>query len=304
MAKRLWNHIETHLGFQDSTLQRIGRQRIHATIGGLHTQAHLYNLICLKDEDYLWDEVLDAGIEILSLRYNLCQSPENSGSGRLLVFPTTLFTDLQQLKALAIREGFHPEYTDPMSCLRSSLRSPAVRGCLFVIADSNHYSGYKWLKGKDSYEYCDTLDLPPPPYTHSHWKWLTAGISSTSMSSQPVFSNTAPTFQPPGSGSCGIAVLNWLERQLGLTMELWEPSRSSEFRNNLLTTFLLWHIASQEEEVSSVSFMNEITGVLLLTAFLLGPGSMVRSGSGCCCHPSKSETSETRSWAVLFHQLQ
>lgn len=257
-ARKLWHHIRANLNLTEDLLAKISQLRILEQVEGLSTYLQIFNLSCILGETYLWDDVLNTGLEIICLRYQHLKGSIDSNTlmhtPSFVLLPTTLLTDLKYVLDSTGKANNFDLYSTSMKASFNAIQSDdaGYDGCILVVAEYSHFTAYKWRKASPHIEYCDTLLQPPSSDTRKLIGSFLEG-DDRAWSDLSKFSNTAPSRQPSGSGSCGVAVLNWIEKELDLTTDLWTPNRSAEFRDKLLISILMWHICAKDYARVNVS---------------------------------------------------
>ncbi|KAJ7208122.1 hypothetical protein B0H12DRAFT_970495, partial [Mycena haematopus] len=101
---------------------------------------------------------------------------------------------------------------------------------------SNHFSAYK-ASGSPELRYGDSMHLRPDASILAIFQWFLSGSafpSPTSVKQSDVAS------QGSGSGSCGIAALNFVEADLDVVGR-WSTLRTPFFRNRALRDLIVYH---------------------------------------------------------------
>ncbi|KAJ7502277.1 hypothetical protein B0H11DRAFT_2365617, partial [Mycena galericulata] len=141
---------------------------------------------------------------------------------------------------------FSPEIVS----LRARIRSGKVDKIGFIGWKNEHYSGI-FIVSPSGLENGDSLHLPSSPDLLHILRWVFQGF---------------PGFEPPptqtqiraglidrqrtllGGGSCGVAVMNFVETHIGLGIPRWQAAQSAQFRDVFLQELLLYHLIARQKK--------------------------------------------------------
>jgi hypothetical protein len=139
---------------------------------------------------------------------------------------------------------------DKVLRLQDAISQPHFRGLTFDPFVDGHITGFYWSsKDPITLSYFDSLGHRPHGNFLTVMKWLLQGTHTITPKS---LTHSLGAVQGPESGSCGVAALNFKERHLGLTEEMWHGDVSSErIRNRYLGKLLIYHATVCEDDVSS-----------------------------------------------------
>ncbi|KAF8170016.1 hypothetical protein K438DRAFT_1506230, partial [Mycena galopus ATCC 62051] len=128
-------------------------------------------------------------------------------------------------------------FSTNLTALRARIRSTSVEAIFAFNCASNHYSLYS-TTGIAELEHSDSLHLQPDSNILAIFQWLLCGTGFTAPMSAK--SSVVPR-QATGSGSCGIAALNFVESRVDSQVGLWETATSPFFRNRALRDLIVYH---------------------------------------------------------------
>ncbi|THU93981.1 hypothetical protein K435DRAFT_602551, partial [Dendrothele bispora CBS 962.96] len=218
--------------------------RILDTISGLMSSSFpIWQLVNFLDETWVLDDSLNALSELLCLRLAAISTMPLS----FLFLPTDFF----QTAFVAYKES---EYTPNLLSLRERLRSLPSFTVGFLYWIDNHFTAYFIDSSTRVLWYGDSLGHTFDLSIASVVNWVLDGICAPltvrpgQISSQPVNGST-------GSGSCGIAAFNFVERRVTATVP-WTPQTSDEIRKSMIRDLVTYHIiATQTQGASRLSYL-------------------------------------------------
>lgn len=234
MAK-LWHTVRFQLDLSYHLVHAIGNLNLESKVDGLQGNIKIYDLACLLGEGYLWDDVLNCILEILWLKYCAQHEISETKPPEIILLPTTFFSDINLL-----RMNGEASYTQALKQIQLRLSDPATKCIIFPIVANSHFTAYKIDKDKQNIEYFDSLLMHPDADLIPMIRpFLTgAGFRANGLFT---FTNSSEFHQGVASGSCGVAVLNWISIILGLEKVSWRPSHSQEARSDLLKMIFAYH---------------------------------------------------------------
>ncbi|KAF7359582.1 hypothetical protein MVEN_00681900 [Mycena venus] len=209
---------------------------ICAPIFGFYvTEFPLWKLSCLLGEEWLHEDILNALTELL---YFSLAANSPSGAPSTLILPTHCLHDAKYLFDQSPRS-----FSSNLAALRDRLRTTTVEKIFAFNCASNHYSLYS-TTGTPELKHDDSLHLRPDSNVFS------------------VKSSVVPR-QAAGSGSCGIAALNFAESRLDTEVGPWETSTSPFFRNRALRDLILYHVTASTTRRGEETYENWVMPCLL-----------------------------------------
>ncbi|KAJ7667377.1 hypothetical protein B0H17DRAFT_1142782 [Mycena rosella] len=193
--------------------------------GFLVTQTPIYSLGCLLDERWAMEDVLNARAELIYFR----RAADNLGEEPSFAFlPTAFINDCRKLVAQP-----HRVYSPQLVRLRGHIRSGTVKMLGFLSWTSSHYAAvYKFAMA--DLENGDSLHLPAARDILPILRWAFAGLGDFAPPAEQAYIRPgliARQSALAGSGSCGIAAMNFVETRVGLSTPRWLAAKSTEFRD-------------------------------------------------------------------------
>jgi hypothetical protein len=227
----LYDHL-VHIG-----LEHWGRDRkIYDYLAGPHTKVSTWRLGSLTGEHWLHDDVVDALLELLSLRLACKSFPDPS---RYLILPVSFFDVAQQMY-----DNRRKDWGPALLQLRHILSTDRIRRIGFVVRMNNHYTAY-YSDRSAILTHFDSLEGAPQAKVRLALNWVFSGVPNH----LPIngFISRKPVMRQPlsgkGSGSCAIAALTTLgilmDPMCRTNME-WTPNTSYELRNRFMRQ-LVWY---------------------------------------------------------------
>jgi hypothetical protein len=238
-TRDLIEHLKLSHPNGKSLIKILDDHRFLSSLSGFHDAVTVWQLASLHGEEFLWDSVVNAGLEYL---YALARLSFGTTSPPYVILSTFLLDEvLQTFRA-------NHEYGERLDALRDRISQPTVLGVAFIVTAEAHYTPYMYNKTDGSLITCDSAGKEPDEEMIGALSWLLKGLHLRLPSR--IYSVTGP-LQGPDSGSCGIAALNYLECRMFPKAELWDGDGSSpRFRNRLIEIILRWHKLSSGTEVS------------------------------------------------------
>lgn len=242
-------HLASSPALPPATLAHFCAQSIVAPIAGfLVSEFPLWKLGCLLDEDWLEEDIVNSLCELMYFRIAATSSDIYPSC---LFLPTYFFSDARRL----YNHSSH-SFSPNILALRQRLLNTRVSEIAFIICERNHYSGggYSPTNILDSsyLNHGDSLAVQAPGDMLDIFQWFIEDISISVFPLPISVQEVATPLQGLRSGSCGIAALNFIERQADPTVPLWSNSQSSIFRHTSLRNLVLYHCLALNKGVSSV----------------------------------------------------
>ncbi|KAJ7430320.1 hypothetical protein B0H11DRAFT_1715707, partial [Mycena galericulata] len=133
--------------------------------------------------------------------------------------------------------------------LRSRLRSTRVQKIFALHCASHHYSTYREASSPALVQR-DSMDNEPDENILAIFQWILAG-TGRDIPLEVCAEETAR--QSAGSGSCGIAALNFIESEIDEEVAQWTDSTSHLFRRRGIRDLVVFHITASTLGFDSVS---------------------------------------------------
>ncbi|KAJ7761129.1 hypothetical protein B0H16DRAFT_1266722, partial [Mycena metata] len=127
-------------------------------------------------------------------------------------------------------------FSSNLAALRDRIRTTTVENIFAFNCASNHYSLYS-TTGTPEPAHDDSLHLRPDSNILSVFQWM---LFETGFAAPGSVKSSVVPRQAAGSGSCGIAALNFAESRLDTEVASWETSTSPFFRNCALCDLILY----------------------------------------------------------------
>jgi hypothetical protein len=181
---------------------RFANQHISGNVLGFHHPISFWQLASLLGEEHIWDDVLTAALKIMHAKFTIQQ---DSNQSPYLLFSPTFYQCLQHYYHLQL-------YSGKLLLLHSCLADPTCLGFGFIASSANHYTAYWYNKAEARLWCCDSMHLPPEESILDMIQWFVHDLLGCVVpgSVYEVFWE----HQESGSGSCGIAALNFFESKL------------------------------------------------------------------------------------------
>ncbi|KAF7342690.1 hypothetical protein MSAN_02026900 [Mycena sanguinolenta] len=237
----------------------------------------MFKLSCLLGEAWLHEDVLNALAELLYFT-QAASSPLDFPS--TLILPTNFLNDAKYLFDQSPRF-----FSRNLVALQNRLESTSVDIIFAFNCHSDHFSTYT-TSGSPQLVYGDSMHLQPDANILAIFQWFLSGSgfpSPTSVQCADVAS------QGSGSGSCGIAALNFVETELNADVGHWSTLTTPFFRHRALRDLITYHVTA----ATYCSDENYDDWVTLLRA-LQDPGFKLKRGQ----ESIKTSTSLSISCAV------
>ncbi|KAJ7205782.1 hypothetical protein GGX14DRAFT_397480 [Mycena pura] len=198
------------------------------------TDFPLWKLSCLLREEWLHEDVLNALAELL---YFSQAANSTSDAPSTLILPTHFLNDAKYLF-----DQSPPFFSPNLIALRRRLEVTSVDKISVFNCHSSHYSAYT-ASGSSQLGYGDSMQRTPDSNVLSIFQWL---LSESSFTTPTAVEPSHVPPQGPGSGSCGIAALNFVETDLntGVQVGRWTTSTSPFFRNRAIRDLILYHLTA------------------------------------------------------------
>jgi hypothetical protein len=243
-GSQLWSRMQS-LGLPEYAISRFGSKLLVSKVDGLQSALEVHQLGSLVGNEAVWEEVVSATLETFYIEATVTKglTPD-----RCHLYPTYFLSDV--ISALSSGDRRYPK---ELQWARLGLTaSGGTRGFKFIVVNNYHYTAWSYDAKDGSLSFFNSLgngiDATCPVPSAVEYFLKGSGLSfATSI--PPTDATYA--YQPPDSNSCGIAALNFIEHDLGLTTHLWDEAHSRQFRDRLIQKFVLWDLATERcEQVS------------------------------------------------------
>ncbi|KAK6974439.1 hypothetical protein R3P38DRAFT_2811996 [Favolaschia claudopus] len=232
-ARELYLHIVTTSLLSRVDILFFSELRIFDSISGFDiTSFPLWKLSCLLGETWLEEDVLNA---LLELQY-LQETSASIHDPSIVILPTTFSSDLQYLSQQNSRS-----YSRNLHLLRRRLRAIPSPRISFAVCRFNHYTAYHYTaRSPVDLVHGDSLGGPAATDVMPSFCWF---IQHTGHSVPlRVSLNGIREIQGPQSGSCGVAVVNFIQcRSASSRTLLWTDETSPNFRNKAIQDLIVYH---------------------------------------------------------------
>jgi hypothetical protein len=232
-ARRLWNHIQT-IGLPTCIVEYTGSLKFAERVRGLRTHVTFVDLASLVGNSQVWEDVINGWLELSYTRVviHALDKPLNQHH----VYSTQFIKDVELARCSTKESAPH----EIKSARTSLIRTPGYEGFLLVAASKSHYTAYGYDKRNGSIRFLDTMR---GDYNNNIITIIKHFISKYDLPfpepSKPF--NFTMNYQVEGSNSCGLAVLNYIERELGLTHVIWEDTETQKYRDRILRVLIAMH---------------------------------------------------------------
>ncbi|KAJ3911610.1 hypothetical protein F5877DRAFT_85747, partial [Lentinula edodes] len=209
-AHRLVDALSVPSTFTLSTelLSRFMHEKLQHQIRGFTATCSLWNLVCLLDEEWLYDDILNCLSELLYFRLAASTKSESSEVPSFMFLSTRFLEDTRS-----------------------------------VFRYAGHYAAY-FCDGAAVFQHGDSLHHPPASDICDVLNWVLADIfppktvCTGSIALQPGSGQ--------GSGSCGIAAFNFIECRVNKCASEWTPVVSSAFHQKMLIDIITYHFIATD----------------------------------------------------------
>lgn len=254
---RLWSVIRDQLSLPYNVVRDVGAMRAGAFMNGLRSLASLRDLTCFFDEDYAWDDVVNALLEIMYLQL-AARSPFRQSPWLLMNTHITAFV-LRSEESPLIDQAFIRD-------LKKRLANGLVKGFILMNVQSLHFNAIVYTKETGLLARFDSLSHS----THNEAQVVRAiaqFVRDVPGCIEPTrLDSLSDVRQPPNSGSCGFIALNFVSRYLGISHTTWVQTQAGAFRLALLAKLLLWAVVANRHP--TVSDQSSLICTLELTFWL------------------------------------
>ncbi|KAF5378116.1 hypothetical protein D9615_007548 [Tricholomella constricta] len=237
-SREILSYITSHPSFSDTLVTKLGDSAIRTSVAGFGVADYpLWKLGCLLSENWLEEDVLNSLLELLYFRISA-----TSGElyPRFLFLPTSFFNDA--------RYHFLQDprlFSSNIIALRERLLATRCSAISILLCVDGHYTVYR-AANTLFLEHADSLGGPPAPDMLAIIQWVMSGLDINFVIPCSIVSS-AVTKQSPGSGSCGIAAMAFVEACTDVTAPLWSNVDSPVFRNKALRDLILYHFTASEK---------------------------------------------------------
>ncbi|PPR08003.1 hypothetical protein CVT24_003754 [Panaeolus cyanescens] len=268
--ERLLHHLHSILPPSSlALLHQFRRSRFLDKISGLISAKFcpIWKLVMLLDETWIEDDIMNALLELEYFRRHalwLKQNPANSFDSppQHLILPTQFFSDAQNYDRILSNISQADDVPPPSSIakLRLRLQNTSVQSISLALLQDNHYTGMVYRAGDTSIQYGDSLHGYADPFLGR----IFSLALSTASRALPSFVDDSPgqINQQGGSnggeGSCGIAVLNFIQHTFDDNTRKWAGPFSAFFRDEALVDLLTFHCISTQQHGTLQDWMQPI----------------------------------------------
>ena len=231
-----------------SAVAELKRTSILSTVRGLSTNdVPLWRLATLLDERWMDEDVFNALTEILYFKHQATtsspQSPHSPAVPSCLFLPTSFLADARRYY-----QSKPQQYTMGILDLRQRLLLSIIQSISITSVLDNHYTAYVYHVGSTITDHGDSLHQPPAEDILDIISWVFTGlghppvdtIRSGTISKQGGFNG--------GDGSCGVAVLNFIECYADTALRQWQGADSHLFRDMALQNLIRHHDSAAQTE--------------------------------------------------------
>lgn len=233
---RLWHLIRDETGLPTLMLDHIRTWRPDTMLPAFRSYVTVRDLSCLLDEQYAWDDVINA---LLEVQYYQLASRTGSRVSPWLLINTHVSGVIfdRDIKSPLVDDQLLRE-------LKYRLEDPAVHGIVFLHIESGHFRSYSYEKANGIIGRFDSLGLSGPK---KHINCIKRFVRNVPGCPEPdTVEDLTDVLQPSDSGSCGFIVLNFIARYTGLSNALWCHSQSRSIRAAYLAKLCLWNTCQQD----------------------------------------------------------
>ncbi|KAJ3861143.1 hypothetical protein EV359DRAFT_19804, partial [Lentinula novae-zelandiae] len=242
-AHRLVDALSAPSTFTLSTelLSRFMHEKLQHQIRGFTATYSLWNLVCLLDGEWLYDDILNCLSELLYFRLAASTKSESSEVPSFMFLSTRFLEDARSVFRCS---GSNAAYSPVLLAFRERVKTSEPSCSFGVIAeDAGHYAAY-FCDGAAVFQHGDSLHHPPASDICDVLNWVLADIfppktvCTGSIALQPGSGQ--------GSGSCGIAAFNFIECRVNECASEWTPVVSPAFRQKMLIDIITYHFIATD----------------------------------------------------------
>ncbi|KAE9409027.1 hypothetical protein BT96DRAFT_985351 [Gymnopus androsaceus JB14] len=241
LSRDLLHRIESSTAFPDDIVEHFRHACITGVIHGfLGSDYPMWKLGTLLDENYVDEEVINSLAELLYLR----QAANAFGEPTFLFLPTFFFNNVTHHEGDICGPNVQA-FRDRLNALPYTIRGFAFLACL-----NRHYTGYFY--DRTCLMFADTLSNGAAGIAHIALKATQQLIEGINLPQTAAIVEGGVSLQGPGSGSCGIGALAWIEKQVNSSTPAWTNETSGAHRDRALSDLLLYNMVSES------TLMNEL----------------------------------------------
>ncbi|KAK7434283.1 hypothetical protein VKT23_020284 [Stygiomarasmius scandens] len=200
-------------------------------------------------EEWLADDVLNALLELLCLRKSAIETS---------VTRSSLFLPIHFLQT--VQRAFESrQYTPEILSLQEHVWVLKSFTLYFLHCASGHYTAYIFQSTNSTLWFRDSLAHHFDLAIKKLLDWILADITSLLFVEAGLIAQ-----QPPdgvGSGSCGVAAFNFIERQCIPDVISWSPSNSDQVRCSMLQDLIRYHLIAAETTGELTDWITTIPSV-------------------------------------------
>ncbi|KAE9386418.1 hypothetical protein BT96DRAFT_1006114 [Gymnopus androsaceus JB14] len=221
-------------------ISRFMREKLWTQIQGFSATCALWNLVSLLDEEWLYDNILNCLSELLY--FQRATAADESKPPPFMFLPTCF---IESARFLYSYSGQPPEYSPELHAFRQNLKATGPNFTFsFISKDNNYYLAYDFKEYELCFEFGDSKFGNPPDDIQTTVNWILKGISMP-CEIQRGFISTQPGVGR-GSGSCGVAAFNFIERKRNLLLPSWTPTSSSNLQMKMLLDLVIYHFIATD----------------------------------------------------------
>jgi hypothetical protein len=164
------------------------------------------------------------------------EETSSSHSPACLFLPTSFLSDARRLYAAIPRQ-----YSTEITNLRHRLQVTSVQSIAITSVINDHFTVYVYHVGTMNLDHGDSMHQPPSDDILQIFSWIFSGLVNPPVNRILPGSISRQGGSDGGDGSCGIAVLNFIQGHADGTHVPWQGSQSQLFRDNALQNVILFH---------------------------------------------------------------
>lgn len=246
-----------HKEFQPAVQFLLSSQILRPLAGFLSANTQLPYLGTLLDEDWVDEEVFNALAELAYFRQY--QEGLAAGLNRHLLFLPTYF--LAHVKRALLMPESSPSATSNIVNLRKRLTNTHTSKSIDAIAtfrlDGMHYTTYVYPIGSAALVHADSLHRPPVPEVIDILNAFLEPLGWSEIRSTLAggIERQGSGAGSAGSGSCGVAALNFAQIWGNKQCKPWTAAQAREFREVALADLVLYHYFASRTPGAAVDWV-------------------------------------------------
>ncbi|TEB23721.1 hypothetical protein FA13DRAFT_1797765 [Coprinellus micaceus] len=223
--------------------------------GFYSTKYHLYELFCFLNETWIEEDLLCGLLELAYFEKHASDiedDPSLYGSAPAhIVLPTDFLSD-----AFAFSGGNVFLSSSTPLRIRIRLESTHVSTICAARLEHKHFTALAHQVGTEAFLHCDSMH---GGYDQTLGMMISDALSTPTLPLPGLVRSGDVSRQGQGNGgdgSCGIAVLNFIQRALGHPeSEKWTGQKSQYFRDRALVDLITFHLVSSKREGSFLDWV-------------------------------------------------